>query len=124
MLVYSKPCLLLIFGLIPLLLRSFRSILKARFLIWNNAVFIFTIKCAKGGPMMKQICRLDKTNKRPYCLRKPCSYKADGTCSGPVTAVKEYYGLHSCPGDPDPGETPRCGRYAECAYCRVGHRRK
>ena len=73
---------------------------------------------------MKQICRLDKTNKRPYCLRKPCSYKADGTCSGPVTAVKDYYGLHNCPGDPDPGETPRCGRYAECAYCRVGHRRK
>ena len=69
---------------------------------------------------MKQMCRLDKTNKRPYCLRKPCSYKADGTCPGPVTAVKDYYGLHNCPGDPDPGETPRCGRYAECAYCRVG----
>ena len=73
---------------------------------------------------MKQICRLDKTNKRPYCLRKACSYKADGTCPGPVTAVKDYYGLHNCPGDSDPGETPRCGRYAECAYCRVGHRRK
>ena len=64
------------------------------------------------------------TNKRPYCLRKPCSYKADGTCSGPVVAIQDYYGLHNCPGDPDPGETPRCGRYAECAYCRVGHRRK
>ena len=51
---------------------------------------------------MKQICRLDKTNKRPYCLRKACSYKADGTCPGPVTAVKDYYGLHNCPGDPDP----------------------
>ena len=61
---------------------------------------------------MKQICRLDKTNKRPYCLRKPCSYKADGTCSGPVVAIQDYYGLHNCPGDPDPGETPRCGRYA------------
>lgn len=43
---------------------------------------------------MKQICRLDKTNKRPYCLRKPCSYKADGTCSGPVVAIQDYYGLH------------------------------
>ena len=39
---------------------------------------------------MKQICRLDKTNKRPYCLRKPCSYKADGTCSGPVVAIQDY----------------------------------
>lgn len=51
---------------------------------------------------MKQICRLDKTNKRPYCLRKPCSYKADGTCSGPVVAIQDYYGLHNCPGDPAP----------------------
>lgn len=42
---------------------------------------------------MKQICRLDKTNNRPYCLRKPCSYRLDGTCSGPVVAVKDYYSL-------------------------------
>ena len=68
---------------------------------------------------MKQICRLDKTNKRPYCLRKPCSYKADGTCPGPVVAVKDYYAyLHGCPDDPDPGQQLHCGRYAECAYCR------
>ena len=40
---------------------------------------------------MKQVCRMDKTNKRPYCLRKPCSYRLDGTCSGPVVAVKDYY---------------------------------
>ena len=40
---------------------------------------------------MKKVCRMDKTNKRPYCLRKPCSYRLDGTCSGPVVAVKDYY---------------------------------
>ena len=40
---------------------------------------------------MKQICRLDKTNNRPYCLRKPCSYRLDGSCAGPVVAVKDYY---------------------------------
>ena len=40
---------------------------------------------------MKQDCRMDKTNKRPYCLRKPCSYRLDGSCSGPVVAVKDYY---------------------------------
>jgi len=40
---------------------------------------------------MKQVCRMDKTNKRPYCLRKPCSYRLDGSCSGPVVAVKDYY---------------------------------
>ncbi len=34
---------------------------------------------------------MDKTNKRPYCLRKPCSYRLDGSCSGPVVAVKDYY---------------------------------
>lgn len=44
---------------------------------------------------MKQVCRMDKTNKRPYCLRKPCSYRLDGTCSGPVVAVKDYYSLQS-----------------------------
>jgi len=40
---------------------------------------------------MKKVCRMDKTNKRPYCLRKPCSYRLDGSCSGPVVAVKDYY---------------------------------
>ena len=40
---------------------------------------------------MKQVCRMDKTNKRRYCLRKPCSYRLDGSCSGPVVAVKDYY---------------------------------
>lgn len=43
---------------------------------------------------MKKVCRMDKTNKRPYCLRKPCSYRLDGTCSGPVMAVKDYYSLY------------------------------
>ena len=53
---------------------------------------------------MKQVCRMDKTNKRPYCLRKPCSYRLDGTCSGPVVAVKDYYSFYTCPQDADPGE--------------------
>lgn len=44
---------------------------------------------------MKQVCRMDKTNKRPYCLCKPCSYRLDGTCSGPVVAVKDYYSLYN-----------------------------
>ena len=39
---------------------------------------------------MKKVCRMDKTNKRPYCLRKPCSYRLDGSCSGPV--VKALWG--------------------------------
>ena len=67
---------------------------------------------------MKQVCRMDKTNKRPYCLRKPCSYRLDGTCSGPVVAVKDYYSFYTCPQDADPGEHVNCGQYAECAYCR------
>lgn len=67
---------------------------------------------------MKKVCRMDKTNKRPYCLRKPCSYRLDGTCSGPVMAVKNYYSLYNCPDDPDTGMTPRCGQHAECAFCR------
>lgn len=67
---------------------------------------------------MKQVCRMDKTNKRPYCLRKPCSYRLDGTCSGPVVAVKDYYSFYTCPQDADPGEHINCGQYAECAYCR------
>lgn len=46
---------------------------------------------------MKQVCRMDKTNKRPYCLRKPCSYRLDGSCSGPVVAVKDYYSVYNCP---------------------------
>ena len=74
--------------------------------------------------MMKQICRLDKTNKRPYCLRKPCSYKADGTCPGPVVAVQDYYSLFNCPDDPDTGSTPKCGHHAECTYCRDRQRLK
>ena len=41
---------------------------------------------------MKQICRMDKTNKRPYCLRKPCSFRLDGSCSGAVVAEVGYYG--------------------------------
>lgn len=67
---------------------------------------------------MKRGCRIDKTNKRPYCLRKPCSYRLDGSCSGPVMAVKDYYSLYNCPDDPDTGMAPRCGQHAECAFCR------
>lgn len=73
---------------------------------------------------MKQICRLDKTDKRPYCLRKPCSYKADGTCPGLVTAVQDYYSLFNCPDDPDTGAPSRCGHHAECTYCRDRQRLK
>ena len=46
---------------------------------------------------MKQICRMDKTNKRPYCLRKPCSFRLDGSCSGAVVAEAGYYSLYNCP---------------------------
>ena len=57
---------------------------------------------------MKKVCRIDKTNKRPYCLRKPCSYRLDGTCSGPVMAVKDCYSFYTCPQDADPGEHINC----------------
>ena len=67
---------------------------------------------------MKQICRMDKTNKRPYCLRKPCSFRLDGSCSGAVVAEAGYYSLYNCPDDPDTGTPPHCGQHAECAYCR------
>lgn len=49
---------------------------------------------------MKKVCRIDKTNKHPYCLRKPCSYRLDGRCSGPVVAVKDYYSVYNCPDVP------------------------
>lgn len=68
---------------------------------------------------MKQVCRIDKTNKRPYCLRKPCSYRLDGSCSGPVVAVKDYYSVYNCPDVPiSLAPPPDCGQYAECAFCR------
>lgn len=68
---------------------------------------------------MKQVCRMDKTNKRPYCLRRPCSYRLDGTCSGSVVAEPGYYNLFNCPDDNDDlvVKLP-CGQHAECAYCR------
>lgn len=67
---------------------------------------------------MKQVCRMDKTNKRPYCLRKPCSYFADGSCSGPVVAIINYYSRSNCPDEPCSGGLPLCGQHPECAYCR------
>lgn len=63
---------------------------------------------------MKQICRMDKTNNRPYCLRKPCSFRADGACSGPIVAQTDYYSRANCPD----GTMPLCGQHPECAYCR------
>ena len=44
---------------------------------------------------------MDKTNKRPYCLRKPCSFRLDGSCSGAVVAEAGYYSLYNCPDDPE-----------------------
>lgn len=68
---------------------------------------------------MKQVCRMDKTNKRPYCLRKPCSYRLDGSCSGPVVAEPNYYNLFNCPDDNDDLVVKlQCGQLPECAYCR------
>lgn len=68
---------------------------------------------------MKQVCRMDKTNKRPYCLRKPCSYRLDGTCSGPVVAVKDYYSVYNCPDVAiSLAPPPDCGQHAECAFYR------
>lgn len=68
---------------------------------------------------MKQVCRMDRTNKRPYCLRKPCSYRLDGSCAGPVVAVKDYYSVYTCPDAPiSLAPPPDCGQYAECAFCR------
>lgn len=60
---------------------------------------------------MKQVCRMDKTNKRPYCLRKPCSYFADGSCSGPVVAITNYYSRSNCPDEPCSGGLPLCGQH-------------
>ena len=64
---------------------------------------------------MKQVCRMDKTNNRPYCLRKPCSYFADGSCAGPVVAITNYYSRANCPDEPCSGGLPLCGQHPECA---------
>lgn len=67
---------------------------------------------------MKQVCRMNKTDTRPYCLHKLCSYRVDGACSGPVVAQRDYYSRANCPDEPSSGGLPLCGQHPECAYCR------
>ena len=72
---------------------------------------------------MKKVCRMDKTNKRPYCLRKPCSYRLDGSCSGPVVAVKDYYSVYNCPDVAiSLAPPPDCGQHrvwTRTPYCAI-----
>lgn len=67
---------------------------------------------------MKQVCRRDRTNKKPPCIAKVCWYKAKGLCEGPIIAEDGYYSYYNCPDEPDTGGMPKCGEHTECIYCR------
>lgn len=63
------------------------------------------------------VCRMNKTDKNPYCLKKPCWFKASGQCEGPLDTTPNRYSYLTCPADPDTGGRARSGDYEECNYC-------
>ena len=68
--------------------------------------------------MSKTICRMNLTDKKPYCEKHPCYYQSKGLCSGAIHAEHGYYSYYNCPDEPDTGGQLHCGQHPECTYCR------
>lgn len=66
----------------------------------------------------KLVCRKNKNDHNPYCIKKPCYFKVSGQCPGPLHTEPNYYSIHNCPGEPDTGGRIKSGTYPECTYCR------
>ncbi len=69
------------------------------------------------GAKVKTVCRKNRTDNNPYCLKRPCYFKASGQCRGPLLIGPGAYSYYNCPDEPDTGGIPKCGTHDECAYC-------